>query len=294
MLPVLLLNLQLVLGGGKEFPDPQKEWRMCGMPRPAFVCDPHFILPRGDVRLQPGSGRRQDFPGVYGLPDRVRVPRPLRVRLVLPGPRVHRQLLQRRPGAAAAQRQARLQEPGAGHRPWVRGPLRPGSDRAPHRPPTEQEAKEELLLGHLRRHVAREQSQEAVLQPSRAPGEAEETERERRRRRGGRPVRVQASQLVGAVRPHEPTAERRAGGDAGGLQLIFAQRERSCHRTVKNTGRNSFKNYRCFRLKQWTIDHFKLSTKIIDSFHDYRLKLLMVSNPFVAIVDNFQDYRQNY
>ncbi|GBM70881.1 hypothetical protein AVEN_143520-1 [Araneus ventricosus] len=48
MLPVLLLNLQLVLGGGKEFPDPQKEWRMCGMPRPAFVCDPHFILPRGD------------------------------------------------------------------------------------------------------------------------------------------------------------------------------------------------------------------------------------------------------
>ncbi|KAF8788447.1 uncharacterized protein LOC129957342 [Argiope bruennichi] len=46
---LLLLNLQLVLGGAKEFPNPQTEWRMCGMPRPAFVCDPHFILSRGDV-----------------------------------------------------------------------------------------------------------------------------------------------------------------------------------------------------------------------------------------------------
>ncbi|GIY60868.1 uncharacterized protein CDAR_430991 [Caerostris darwini] len=47
LLPFLLCAH--VVSGQTEFPNPQKEWRMCGMPRPAFVCDPDFILARGDA-----------------------------------------------------------------------------------------------------------------------------------------------------------------------------------------------------------------------------------------------------
>ncbi|XP_054711763.1 uncharacterized protein LOC129221322 [Uloborus diversus] len=32
-----------------EFPNPQKEWRLCGRYKPSFVCDPDFILERGDA-----------------------------------------------------------------------------------------------------------------------------------------------------------------------------------------------------------------------------------------------------
>ncbi|XP_035209349.1 uncharacterized protein LOC118183844 isoform X2 [Stegodyphus dumicola] len=35
--------------GKMEFPNPQIEWRMCGRPEPSFICDPEFILDRGNV-----------------------------------------------------------------------------------------------------------------------------------------------------------------------------------------------------------------------------------------------------
>ncbi|GFS93219.1 uncharacterized protein NPIL_52571 [Nephila pilipes] len=45
---VFLLLLQTVCSQ-TEFPNPQREWRMCGMSKPAFVCDPEYILTRGDA-----------------------------------------------------------------------------------------------------------------------------------------------------------------------------------------------------------------------------------------------------